>query len=307
MKVYLNKINESWVVDRLKDEWYEYNQDISTTNPKEADIIWIFTPWLWKNVRKGILKTKKVVCSIYHIDFEKFSDKDKKEFLKRDSYVNEYHVISKKTKLQLEQLTDKKITSIPFWVNQYLWFPIDDKNKIRQKYDLSHENFYIGSFQRDTEGIDLKSPKLIKGPDRFIEIVSSKYDENKKTVVILTGKRRQYIISELEKLNIPYRYFEMVDFEELNELYNILNLYIVSSRVEGGPQAIVECGLIKTPIISTDVGTASELLSSESIYNMDNFHLAKPNIEYANKKADSYTIPKGFDNYRNLFREIYES
>tara|TARA_B100001250_G_scaffold404429_1_gene420399 strand:- start:247 stop:1170 length:924 start_codon:yes stop_codon:yes gene_type:complete len=307
MKVYLNNINESWVVDRLKDEWYEYNQDISTTNPKEADIIWIFTPWLWKNVKKRILKTKKVVCSIYHIDFEKFSDKDKKEFYKRDSFVNEYHVISNKTKLQLEQLTDKKITSIPFWVNQYLWFPIDDKNKIRQKYGLSHENFYIGSFQRDTEGVDLKSPKLIKGPDRFIEIVSSKYNENKKIVVILTGKRRQYIISELEKLNIPYRYFEMVDFKELNELYNILNLYIVSSRVEGGPQAIVECGIIKTPIISTDVGVASELLSTESIYNMDNFRLAKPNIEYANKKADSYKIPKGFDNYRNLFRRIYEN
>ncbi|MAT49238.1 MAG: hypothetical protein CMA27_05355 [Euryarchaeota archaeon] len=307
MKVYLNNINESWVVDRLKDEWYEYNFDISTRKPKEADIIWILTPWLWKNVRKSTLKKKKVVCSIYHIDFQKFSDKDKKDFLKRESYVDEYHVISEKSKMQLEQLTNKKITSIPFWVNQNLWFPINDKNEIRKKYGLSEENFYIGSFQRDTEGSDLKSPKLIKGPDRFIEIVSLKYSENKNTVVILTGKRRQYIISELEKLNIPYKYFEMVDFNDLNELYNVLDLYIVSSRVEGGPQAIVECGLIKTPIISTDVGVASEILSSESIFNMENFHSAKPNIEYANKKSNLYTVPKGFDKYRNLFREIYES
>ena len=53
----------------------------------------------------------------------------------------------------------------------------------------------------------------------------------------------------------------MVSFKELNELYNLLNLYVVSSRYEGGPQAIMECALIKTPIISTDVGIASEILS----------------------------------------------
>ena len=45
----------------------------------------------------------------------------------------------------------------------------------------------------------------------------------------------------------------MPPFNELNELYNCLDLYIVSSRYEGGPQAIFECALTKTPIISTNV------------------------------------------------------
>ena len=53
----------------------------------------------------------------------------------------------------------------------------------------------------------------------------------------------------------------MGSFEEINELYNILNLYIVASRYEGGPQSILECSLTRTPIISTDVGIASEILS----------------------------------------------
>jgi len=30
MKVYLNKPDEEWIVDRFWDEWYEYNQNIST-------------------------------------------------------------------------------------------------------------------------------------------------------------------------------------------------------------------------------------------------------------------------------------
>ena len=63
----------------------------------------------------------------------------------------------------------------------------------------------------------------------------------------------------------------MADFSELNELYNCLDLYIVASRVEGGPQSILEATLTKTPIISTDVGLAKEILHPDSIFNMDNF------------------------------------
>ena len=71
MKIYLSKINESWIVDRVKDEWFEYNDEISTKEIKDSDIVWIISPWLWQKIPKRYLKTKKVVCSIYH-----FEDKD---------------------------------------------------------------------------------------------------------------------------------------------------------------------------------------------------------------------------------------
>jgi hypothetical protein len=307
MTVYLNSIKESWVVDRLRDEWYENNPDISTEKIKKSDTVWIITPWQWKNIKSKHLINKKVLCSMYHIDFIKFTKDDEQDFYNRDQFVSEYHVISQKTEEQVKQLTDKKITTIPFWINQKIFFEIQDKNKIRERHRLSKDKFYIGSFQRDTEGSDLKSPKLIKGPDRFIEIVSSKFSENKKTEVILTGKRRQYVIKELEKLSIPYKYFEMVDFKTLNELYNILDLYIVSSRLEGGPQAIVECGLTRTPIISTDVGIANEILSPSSIFNMNNYNSARPDIDYAYKKSNLLTIPKGFERFQKLLKDINES
>ena len=96
---------------------------------------------------------------------------------------------------------------------------------------------------------------------------------NKKNnlIVLLTGKRRQYVISKLEEIILDFVYLEMVDFKSLNELYNTLDLYIVTSRIEGGPQAIVECGITKTPIISTDVGIASDILDKQSIFDMNNF------------------------------------
>ena len=66
----------------------------------------------------------------------------------------------------------------------------------------------------------------------------NKKNENLK--VVLSGTRRQYLINELNKINVEYKYFEMADLELLNNLYNILDLYLVTSRLEGGPQAILE-------------------------------------------------------------------
>ena len=71
------------------------------------------------------------------------------------------------------------------------------------------------------------------------------YIKNKKLKVILSGKRRNYVINKLEEAGIPYKYFEMVPLEVVNKLYNVLDLYLVTSRVEGGPQAIFECALTK--------------------------------------------------------------
>ena len=75
MNVYLSDINESWVVDRFRKDWYEFNPDISTNNIKSSDIIWIISPWVWNNLNKKKLQNRKVICSIYHIDFETFDEK----------------------------------------------------------------------------------------------------------------------------------------------------------------------------------------------------------------------------------------
>lgn len=304
MKVYLSKINESWVVDRMREEWYVNNAEVSVEDPKKADLVWIISPWLWKKESKKILKSKTVICSIFHLEDKDFSDKHLKEFRKREEYVDCYHVISLKTKKDLEKITDKKIVYIPFWVNSNIWFDIEDKETLRDKYSIPEKSFVVGSFQRDTEGSDLISPKLIKGPDRFIKIVHQMNSEIDNLTVLLTGKRRQYVIAELEKLKINYVYLEMVDFKTLNELYNSLDLYIVTSRIEGGPQAIVECGITRTPIISTDVGIASEILHKDSIFNMNNYMNAKPDINFAFKNSIKLDIPQGFNRYLEVFNSL---
>ena len=307
MKIYINSAKENWIVDRFKNEWINYNGKVSRHYLLSNEIIWLMAPWTWKKIPKRILLKNKVLCTIHHIDEEKFNEEEKNNFLERDEYVNHYHAISNKTYNQVKNLTNKPITMIPFWVNQNIWFSISSKNKLKEKYKIDKDAYVVGTFQRDTEGFDLKSPKLSKGPDRLIEIFEKINQRNEKFIVILTGKRRNYLIEQLNKKNINYKYFEMADFKIINELYNILDLYIVASRYEGGPASVLECSITKTPIISTDVGISSDLLHESSIFDMSNFSSAKPNIDYAYENVLKHKIPQGFHEFNKLMVDIYEN
>ena len=194
-------------------------------------------------------------------------------------------------------MVSKPIKVIPLWNNENIWYNINNENNIRDKYNLDNNSFIVGSFQRDTEGNSISSgnykPKLEKGPDIFVKsvvLLKNKYPNLK---VLLTGLRRHYIKQELDKYNIEYYYFEMCDFKTLNELYNCLDLYIVGSRVEGGPRAINECSLTKTPLFSTNVGISSLLCHPNSIFDMNKIETildCKHDIEYNYEKAQLYTI-----------------
>ena len=223
---------------------------------------------------------------MHHIDPKKLNTQD---FLIRDKFCNAYHVPNSKIISYFPKEVDKnKIHVIPYWYNEKLWTENKDKLGLREKFSIPKDKFVIGSFQRDTEGSDLKTPKLSKGPDIFCDIVEN---IQPKPHVLLSGWRRQYVISRLESAGISYSYFEMTDFTTLNRLYNCLDLYLVTSRQEGGPQAILECASNRTPILSTDVGFAAEALDSNCILES-----ARDFIEKIQLKDFDYT----FKNYENL-------
>ena len=141
--IFLNKLNEDWIVDRFRREWYEFNGQNSTKRISKAEIIWLIAPWTWKKIPTRYLTSKKVICTIHHIDENKFDDKEKDNFYLRDNFVDEYHTISLKTFNQLKKLTNKNINVIPFWVNQNIWFEIENKQKLFQELNLQKEKTEI--------------------------------------------------------------------------------------------------------------------------------------------------------------------
>jgi glycosyltransferase involved in cell wall biosynthesis len=304
MSVFCLAPREDWICDRIASEWNQFSE-LSTKNMEEASIVWLLADWCWRHIDTSILRKKYVICTTHHIVPEKFDQRKYQEFLERDAFVHEYHVPCFKTKKQLEHVTKKPIHVLPFWVNQHIWF---DKHHQRDalvdQYKLPKQKFLIGSFQRDTEGADLITPKLEKGPDLFCDAVNQIKESGVDVHVVLAGWRRQYVISRLKDLQVDYSYFELPSFNVLNDLYNCLNLYIVASRYEGGPQAIVECAANKTPIVSTDVGLAPEILPKYSIFTPGFVLDVKTDVDYAYNNVCNLMLKDGIKNFEKLFLEI---
>lgn len=304
MKVYMHPPNENWIIDRFTDEFRKHCADISTENPYDADVIWLIADWCWNQLPFKVLKNKKVITTNFHIIPEKFN---KAEFVMRDSITDLYHASCNKTSSYLKEIgTTKPIWTELVWVNGSVWSKLENRNEIRKEFGIKSSDFVIGSFQRDTEGHDLKSPKLEKGPDIFCDYVEE-LSKSKNVVVLLGGWRRQYVINRLSHAGVRFIYKEFPSLEEINKMYNILDLYVVGSRYEGGPQSILECSIIEVPIISTNVGVAEHILSPESIskdVSAKSLLECKPNTEFANKKVQNLLIPKGFESFRNKIKEL---
>ena len=68
MKIFTTKINESWIIDRIKKEWMLYNKSISTNFILHSDIIWIIAPWSLNQNYLKKFNNKKKVYSVYHFE-----------------------------------------------------------------------------------------------------------------------------------------------------------------------------------------------------------------------------------------------
>ena len=221
MKIYVVKAQENWIVDRIASEWEQGNPDITVETPEEADIIWILAQWRWATVPQNLLQSKKVIVTMHHVVPDKFNSQ---EFRFRDQFVDCYHTPCDQTAEIIKHHTSKPIHVAGYWCNPKLWSEID-KEQCRKEMNLPQEAILIGSFQRDTEGHDLISPKLEKGPDIFCDMVErykNTFYPPEKIEVVLAGWRRQYVMKRLDDAGIKYHYFEMPDLEVINKLYNAL-------------------------------------------------------------------------------------
>lgn len=278
MKIYLTGADSiNWA---LKDDYDLLKKELKSKvefvdEPILADCIHtVYWPSLI-SIKKSTLAAKYVVAHVPH-DVRKMLEST--ELLQVRQYVDLWVAPSTRA---YDLLKKNNFNSVYYpYISNKLFF-IDNNNRIintktiKDKFGIPDSIFLIGSFQRDTEGSDLTSPKLVKGPDIFAELLKIDFPIH----VVLAGPRRQFIKNKLKEYGIPYTFIGTEGLDDKNdlnqntlskqtikELYQVIDLYIVSSRYEGGPKAITECNASKTPIISTNVGHAEDLLYPHQIF-----------------------------------------
>jgi glycosyltransferase involved in cell wall biosynthesis len=121
----------------------------------------------------------------------------------------------------------------------------------------------IGSFQKDGNGWgEGLEPKLIKGPDIFIQTLETLKSSIPDIFVLLTGPARGYIKTGLERLGIPYKHMFLKDYPDVGRLFPALDLYLVTARQEGGPKAVLESMASGVPLVTTRVGQARDIVKN---------------------------------------------
>jgi glycosyltransferase involved in cell wall biosynthesis len=219
---------------------------------------------------------------------------------------------------------------IPYMVDVEIFLPLKhdspDLVALIEKWKIPTDAYLIGSFQRDTEGSDLLRPKLVKGPDVLLEILLGLQRLGMKFHLVLAGPRRHWLINKAQEAGIPFTYIgrltEADDIDRnsltrdvLNLLYNLIDLYIVASRSEGGPHAILEAAASGRKIISSPVGLAEDFLDPSCIFKTppDAVDLIKKDIledSLADTVAQHYE--RVYSKHRpesvtNLFLDVYKN
>ena len=106
------------------------------------------------------------------------------------------------------------------------------------------------------------------------------------------------------------------DNRQIYKYYNLLDLYLITSREEGGPKALLESMACKIPIISTPVGQCIDILnknngilcdtfspqeiSNKAIKILDNDNFSKSLIEEGFVTSKFHSI----DNQKDLWEDF---
>lgn len=289
----------------------------------EADIIHTVT-WM-RLIEPPALEGWEKKFVIAHVPHDPRHMLKQPSYLYAAKYVDLWVAQSRGAEDFLAQL-ELPVVYAPYQLESIYQHLVGKKDELRRKYDLPVDKYLIGSFHRDTEGADLKSPKYIKGPDLFLQIVRYLHDQGHPIHVVLAGPRRHWLRKNLAKYKVPFTFIgeklpedqddvlqNTLSKEKINELYNTLDLYLVTSRFEGGPRSVLECATTRTKVLSTPVGHAPDVLNEFQICRgfMDFISKAEQDVKSntLEKHLDSAIQKAEQDhslrNVSSMFKKIY--
>jgi glycosyltransferase involved in cell wall biosynthesis len=244
-----------------------------TTLPR-ARIVQAAWPSAITAIPAGALRGKFVVCQAdnppaFYLGTEEFA---------RAATVVDLWVARSREALRQFELLGLSAVAAPYAVDPGVFRPLDDRAVIRSRLGIAAEDFVIGNFHRDSEGADLRRPKMQKGPDILRDIARRVAEHIPNLTVLLAGPRRHWLASALKADGIrvvfggpePGRDDDyarnIVPRERLNELYQAIDCCVISSRWEGGPYAVLEALISGRPVISSPVGQSRDVLPPECLF-----------------------------------------
>ena len=230
----------------------------------------------WQNLSMVSPEILKRAFVIAHADNPPFFYLKQPEFLAGQQQVDLWVARSREALSQFQELGFPAI-HIPYTIDPGLFFPIEDKAALRREFGIPEDAYVIANFHRDTEGANLRMPKVQKNPEFMMAILRRLKDQGIPFHVLLAGPRRHWIREALGNDGMPFTFVgkdvagddfgtNILDRTTLNRLYNAADLYLIPSRWEGGPQSAMEAAACRCKILSVPIGVGRDILESKSLF-----------------------------------------
>ncbi len=130
-----------------------------------------------------------------------------------------------------------------------------NKSAARKKLGISNDAQVVGSVMRFCRE---------KAPDIFIKVAARVIEKRPHTIFLIAGDGplRKHAEELIETMHLKENIFILGSRDDVVEILPALDVFLITSRTEGLPRALLEALACGIPTVSTDVGGIRELIKN---------------------------------------------
>ena len=216
------------------------------------DVVHFLTPYIATAFWPVFSPTSACVASIHHID----NDLNKEPASYSDSIMTvcqEWH-----NQLILEGVDEERLVMVRNGINTEVFYPssLNERDQLRRQYCIPEDSFVIGfSAKKSSDSSNRKGINVLE------KLIAESRTNSSSVWWVIRGPGWQNLVDEQSQLgaNIIYLPF-LLEQEDVAKSYRLMDAYIVTSRIEGGPVPLFEAMSSGLSCISTKVGLAPEIM-----------------------------------------------
>jgi glycosyltransferase involved in cell wall biosynthesis len=250
-------------------------------DPRDAEVI--HSCW-WVPLMKlspEVIGRKAVVC---HMAGEPARCLSEVEFLAAMGRVTHWVAQSRQA---LEQMRDigASVSHVPYAVDvDAFWEPRGEAGAAVAAAceRLVKGSYVIANFHRDAAGAGLGEgrpvPKMVKGPDVFVEILAELARRGVKVVALLAGPRRHWTRAALAARGVECVFAgreiagddypaNILSTSDMAHLYAMADLVLSCGRSEGGPRSVLEAAAAGIAQMASGTGIARDVLAPGCVFD----------------------------------------